>query len=151
MMVAKEKLLLKEMRKKKQGIKTMTKEQIMELRRRKEEEEEQEEKEEIIEVDPVAVRKAEYCKEKGTSFFKMNDFHGALKMYEESLKWIPDSPIVLTNLSIAQIKLGKFVEAINSANKALQLSEGTHTKAWYRRGQAFLGMGDFENAYQDFG
>jgi tetratricopeptide (TPR) repeat protein len=128
MLVAKQKLLIKEKRKMEHGVKTMTKEQILQLQ----EELEEDDDEEVTVVNPIALKKAEYYKEKGNSFFNMKDYHGALKMYKESLGLDDNNPTVLNNMAAVHLKLGNNLETIDCANKSLHFSNGTFAKAWYR-------------------
>lgn len=76
---------------------------------------------------------------------------GAVKMYTEALSHTPNNDVIYVNLSMAYYKINKFKESVNAANTALHLTLGKSAKAWFRRGSAFVGLEDYDNAYLDFG
>ncbi len=132
MLVAMERLKIREKRRIEKGIRPMTKEEFEKWKSEEDEREKIEFDEEIVEIDPVAVRKAEFYREKGNSFFKMKYNEGALQMYEESLKHIPDSIIVYNNMATVYTKQQKYHLAVTHSNRALFLSQGTNAKSWFR-------------------
>lgn len=104
-----------------------------EEKRLAEEEKLNEEDDEImVEIDPVAARKAEHYKTKGNNHFKSNELEEALNSYKESLKYQPNNPVVFTNIATVLIKMEKWDEAIQYANKSIVLTEGKNTKAWFK-------------------
>lgn len=150
MLVAVERLKIKEKIKQDKGVKSLTKEEWCKMK--EEEAAEDTAPEDIeVEIDPVAVRKAEHFKEIGNKFFKAGDAVGAVPLYTQSLQHAPNNPIVLNNLAAAYSKLDKHSEAFNYANKALHFTDGTLVKAWFRRGVALMGLLDYDNAVLDFG
>lgn len=129
MLIAQEKLKIKEKMRKEKGISVMTKEQFQKYK----EELEAEEAEEIeVEIDPVAEAKAQHYRQRGNRAFEQNDAEGAVIMYKESLKYTPNNDVVWCNMAAAYTKMRKYPEAVHAANKALIISCGTNGKAWFR-------------------
>ena len=52
------------------------------------------------------------------------------------------------NLSACYIKIGKIRKALENAQKALDI-DNTNIKALFRRGQAYLALGDIDRARED--
>lgn len=52
------------------------------------------------------------------------------------------------NLSTCYAKLGNATKALENAQKALAI-DNTNTKALFRRGQAYLALGDIDRAQED--
>lgn len=112
--------------------------------------------------------KIEQCKlfkEKGTNYFKQEKYNLAIKMYKkiqsfldsdkdlESVEEQKERDALLLasylNVSLANLKINEFFEARNQATKALEL-DPKNEKALFRRGTAYLGMGEPQLASNDF-
>ncbi|XP_014258450.1 peptidyl-prolyl cis-trans isomerase FKBP4 isoform X1 [Cimex lectularius] len=104
-------------------------------------------------------------KEKGTEYLKKSDVKLALKMYKHMVKNL-DSPLTdgdgedekerkallaagHSNISLCNLKLNRPRDAIHSCNSVLEIDE-KNEKAFFRRGQAYLAVGEPENAKKDF-
>ncbi|CAG5033782.1 unnamed protein product [Parnassius apollo] len=108
-------------------------------------------------------------KERGTNYFKNNKFQLSIKMYKKVislLESVPDDPsateviktqakeLILSanlNLSLVYLKITPphYYEAREHATNALKY-DPSNVKGLFRRGQALLGLGDAEQALQDF-
>lgn len=103
-------------------------------------------------------------KEKGTGYFKTGKIEKALKQYKKIIKFIEHETgfegeknverkavLLATHLNIAMcyLKLEEHLEARDHCNKALEI-DSQNVKGLFRRGQAFLGVGEPEQGKLDF-
>ncbi|XP_058809060.1 peptidyl-prolyl cis-trans isomerase FKBP4 isoform X2 [Phymastichus coffea] len=109
------------------------------------------------------IEKAIAYKEKGTTYFKNNQYSLAIKMYKKVMEYINedfefkdmrslrDTLLLNTNLNLAMcyLKLKDGFEAKEACNKALEL-EPKNIKAHFRRGMAYLELASPEIAIKDF-
>ncbi|ROT67118.1 peptidyl-prolyl cis-trans isomerase FKBP4 isoform X1 [Penaeus vannamei] len=110
------------------------------------------------------IEQAKVCKERGTTFFKQNKYRLAVKQYKKIIDLLQydsglddekkaESHSVLLaghlNLAMAYLKLNDNSHAREHATKALEL-DSTSVKGYFRRGQAYLNMGDAEQGQLDF-
>jgi FKBP-type peptidyl-prolyl cis-trans isomerase len=114
------------------------------------------------------IDQAKIFKEKGTIYFKESKFDPAIKYYKKIvslLEYDPDpSADEMTgdkaesqqlqlaaqlNLAMSYLKLNNYPEAAEHCDKALNIDEHNE-KGLFRRGQARLGMSEFELAKEDF-
>jgi len=127
-----------------------------------EEENEKEEEEEIS-----AVGRATALKEEGNVSFRERDFAAAAVSYGKAIQVLQevvnakDSSSddkeeskemlvkVFTNQSAAFVGLQKYAEAVRAADGALKI-DATWKKAWSRKGQAHLKMGEVQRARDDY-
>lgn len=91
---------------------------------------------------------------KGNAYFRDNKIFEALRCYEQAVALCPQTDkkelsILYSNLSIAQLKVEKTNEALESAAKAIEY-DSTNTKAYYRQGLALQSSLDFKGAYDSF-
>jgi len=110
------------------------------------------------------LEQAQIFKDKGTKHFKMNKYEVASTRYQKIIDFLEheislkgDSEVERKNLLQAgrlnlcqcYLKLGKWIEARNVCDKAIEESD-TVAKAWFRRGEAQLALNDCESARADF-
>ncbi|CAK1578935.1 unnamed protein product [Parnassius mnemosyne] len=115
------------------------------------------------------LEQAKIYKERGTNHFKNNKFHLSIKMYKKVdslLEYMLDDSseteeiktqakeLLLSahlNLSLVYLKVNPphYFEAREHATKALKY-DPNNVKGLFRRGQALLGLGEAEQAIQDF-
>ncbi|XP_022192065.2 FK506-binding protein 59-like isoform X2 [Nilaparvata lugens] len=118
---------------------------------------------------------AETLKSKGATYFKDGRYQIALKMFRKAVEFIetPEEEDVEvkdvdpTNVSNAQkqkklleaihlntslcyLKVGEHLKAKDECDKAIKLKLEANEKAYFRRGQAYLGLGEPEKARLDF-
>ncbi|BET00159.1 FK506-Hypothetical protein protein [Nesidiocoris tenuis] len=109
------------------------------------------------------IEESQKLKEKGTKYFKDNQFEMALKFYNKVVEYLDSSPTMdeleeerkslrlagHLNAAMCHLKLNNHLEAKNNCDSALQL-DSENQKALFRRGQAYLGLHDPQLAKADF-
>ncbi|KAK3860103.1 hypothetical protein Pcinc_033820 [Petrolisthes cinctipes] len=110
------------------------------------------------------VVQAKACKERGTAFLKQEKYQLAVKQYKKIIDLLEhdsglddemkaESQNVLLaghlNLAMAYLKLKHSIEARDHANKSLEMDK-KNIKAFFRRGQAYMNLGEYELAQSDF-
>lgn len=115
------------------------------------------------------LQQAKIMKEKGTSYFKSNKFQLAIKKYKKVVSLLEDLPedaseteeikeeakqLLVSahlNLSLVYLKVSPahHYEAKDHASKALKF-EPQNVKGLFRLGQALLGLGEAEQALENF-
>ncbi|XP_022083368.1 sperm-associated antigen 1-like isoform X2 [Acanthaster planci] len=86
-------------------------------------------------------------KDKGNEAFKAGDFEEAIQYYTRSISVIPSAP-AYNNRSLARIKLGQFIDAVEDCTKVLEL-EPENIKALLRRGTARKSLRQLTDAKKD--
>uniref|UniRef100_A0A8D3AXP1 Tetratricopeptide repeat domain 12 n=1 Tax=Scophthalmus maximus TaxID=52904 RepID=A0A8D3AXP1_SCOMX len=82
-------------------------------------------------------KKATALKDKGNEAYAQEDYETAVKYYSDGLAELPDMQQLYTNRAQANIKLGKYKEAIGDCEWALKCNERC-TKAYVHMGKAYL-------------
>jgi len=110
------------------------------------------------------LEQAKIFKEKGTVHFKLNKYEVASTRYQKIIDFLEheislkgesenERKVLLQagrlNLAQCHLKLGKWIEARNVCDKAIDENESV-AKAWFRRGEAQLALNDCESAKADF-
>ncbi|GFG28965.1 hypothetical protein Cfor_02299, partial [Coptotermes formosanus] len=110
------------------------------------------------------IEQAKFFKDKGTNYFKNEKYALALKMYKKVVSFVEydsgfegdldtERKALLVvghlNLALCYLKLQEHIEARDQCDKALKLNP-TSEKGLFRRGQAYLGLGEPEKAKVDF-
>ncbi|KAK4311688.1 hypothetical protein Pmani_016823 [Petrolisthes manimaculis] len=110
------------------------------------------------------VVQAKACKERGTAFLKQEKYQLAVKQYKKIIDLLEhdsglddemkaESQHVLLaghlNLAMAYLKLKHSTEARDHSDKALEMDK-KNIKAFFRRGQAYMNLGEYELAQSDF-
>jgi len=118
------------------------------------------------------IEHAKMFKEKGTKFFKNNKFQQAAAQYQKVVDYLSDSDdsdnedmkndekgdeeekdnllrAGRLNLSMCYLKLGRWMEARDACTKVIEKKNDV-AKAWFRRGEAYFALNDFELAKVDF-
>lgn len=107
------------------------------------------------------VKAAEYCKNRGSDFFKQGKYSLALKQYRRTVQHVgpheasapPEKTAVLLagylNLALTYLKLNRPLDAKDNANLALEI-EPENVKGLFRRGLSYLSIKEYEKAKADF-
>ncbi|XP_064538072.1 FK506-binding protein 59 [Drosophila montana] len=111
--------------------------------------------------DSERVAEAKVYKEKGTNYFKKDNFELAIKMYNKCKNLLPsikdntsDEVKALkvathSNIALCHQKSNDHFEAKQECNAVLEL-DANNVKALYRRGQCNLIINELEDALEDF-
>jgi tetratricopeptide (TPR) repeat protein len=78
----------------------------------------------------------------GCKFLEAEEFSQAEYQFKKSLELMPDRSSTLTNLSATQLKLKKYFEAKDAAEKAISIDAGN--------GEAYLNLGLIEKEFRRF-
>jgi len=81
--------------------------------------------------------------------FKDANYRDAVVYYTRALRYTPKNERLLSNRSAAHFKLNKFQLALDDAVKVEEF-EPNWPKAYYRKGQALLGLKKFDDAILAF-
>lgn len=101
----------------------------------------------------------------GNKFFKQEKYQKAMKNYQKALGYINSKydfktdeekkqanehkvPILL-NMAQVNMKLHEYPEVVNYCNQTLE-ADPNNVKAFFRRGQAYMGSSEFDKASKDF-
>lgn len=111
------------------------------------------------------VEQAVMFKNKGTDFFKAGKYKLAIKQYKKIIEYIQyetnleDKDLEKEcrqlelagnlNSALCYLKLEDYTEARNCCDKVIE-TDPLNEKGLFRRGQAYLGMNDFDLALKDF-
>lgn len=114
----------------------------------------------ISESDPV------WLKGKGDDFFRAGDFHSASNAYAACLEASPTQPKVWANRAACQLQLGRAKACVDDCTKGLSLAvvpeeekgdamqvhhnQQLRLKMHVRRAAAFVQLGDYDRAAEDF-
>lgn len=110
------------------------------------------------------LKQAQLQKEKGTKYFTCNKLSLAVKVYYKVFTYLDAEPdftdndkierdnIALAthlNLALCHLKIENYLSAKDECTKALSI-DPKNEKAYFRRGQAYLGLASPEIAIKDF-
>lgn len=94
-------------------------------------------------------KEAEAKKDEGNAHFKEARFEEAIKCYNEAIEIDPEVTAFYTNRAFCHIKMENHGLAIADATVAIELDK-TFTKAYYRRGSAYMALAKYKEALKDF-
>lgn len=80
---------------------------------------------------------------------KLEQIYGRAQVKEELQKLSATSTSIYLNIAATELKLNAFANARNACNEVL-LKDPNNTKALYRRGQAQIGLKNYDDAIVDF-
>eukprot|EP00736_Rhodelphis_marinus_P013691 Rmarinus@m.7419 len=92
---------------------------------------------------------AEKEREAGNEKFKVHDWVGALKHYEEAIRRNPKDPKSYSNRAACLTKLGDMPSALKDCEKCLEL-DPTFVKAYIRKGNIELFLKSFKTSVETF-
>ncbi|CAH1796467.1 unnamed protein product, partial [Owenia fusiformis] len=97
----------------------------------------------------VAKKEADELKEKGNVEFKNGNYEGAIEWYTKGLDVLKDTIALWTNRAQANIKLGRYKEALHDCEWALKVDEMC-LKAYVHQGKANLGLKQYDQAIESY-
>jgi DnaJ family protein C protein 7 len=99
------------------------------------------------------IKHQEDLKQKGNDATKANDFKSAIKYYTEAIDQEPDNrnvvSVLYANRALAHIKTKNYTAAKSDLDKSIDLNPN-YAKAYSRRGDVKMELGDPEGARSDF-
>lgn len=99
------------------------------------------------------MNRQEESKEKGNTAFKAKDYEAAVTHYTEGIENDPFNKNIVgtlyANRAAANLKLKRHKEAISDCDKAIEINDG-YAKAYLRRGEIRMEIGEYEEASRDF-
>jgi len=99
--------------------------------------------------DDGSVPMRDLYREIGVVQFRLQRFDDAIATWQTGLRFAPNDPSLLNNLSIAFMQKGRFAEAATAAEMALS-ADPNMPQALNTLGQSYMAKGDFERAVQYF-
>ncbi|RAL38912.1 hypothetical protein DM860_015273 [Cuscuta australis] len=93
--------------------------------------------------------KAEQFKLLANESFKAHKFAEAIDLYTRAIESDGQNAVYWANRAFAHTKLKEYGPAVHDASKAIEV-DPKYAKGYYRRGDAYLAMGKFEDALKDF-
>jgi len=88
-------------------------------------------------------------KDEGNAAFKAKDFNKAIECYTKALEETPTDHTIYGNRSASYHNLKKFREAVNDAEKCIEL-KSDWSKGYQRKGMALHGLRYFEDSVKAF-
>ncbi|XP_046859960.1 serine/threonine-protein phosphatase 5-like [Xenia sp. Carnegie-2017] len=104
---------------------------------------------EKVEITEDRIQEAEEVKIKANEFFKDGHYQTAFELYSYAITLNPTCAVYHGNRSFCSIKLENYGDALNDANKALEIDR-TYIKAYYRRASANMVLGKFKASLKDY-
>ncbi len=99
--------------------------------------------------DDGSVPMRDLYREIGVVYFRQGRFEDSIAVWKTGLKYAPNDPSLLNNLSIAYMQTGRFDEAASIATAALSV-DPSMPQALNTMGQVAMAKNDFEKAAQFF-
>jgi serine/threonine-protein phosphatase 5 len=99
--------------------------------------------------DPDADEKATVLKDEGNTALAQGHFLEAIKSYSDGLEYRPHNAVLLSNRSLAFIKVENYGIAIRDADAAIA-ADANYAKGYYRRASANFALNHFKVARKDF-
>ena len=81
---------------------------------------------------------------RGLELYKLEDYEGAVRNFDEAIKLIPDNPLYYSNLGNAYFQMGEKQKGIENYNKAIKLDPGSAEKYYSWRGFQLYSQEDNE-------
>lgn len=89
--------------------------------------------------------KAADLRNDGNRLFQRGDVEGSIQKYSEAFTLAPNDHLVASNRSNAYFKQGKYLEALEDANKTISVKRDWG-KGYFRRGMALSALGNYAEA-----
>jgi stress-induced-phosphoprotein 1 len=93
--------------------------------------------------------KALEAKNKGNAAFSSGDFQTAVKCFTEAIGYDSNNHVLFSNRSAAYCSMGKYEEALQDANKTVELKPDW-SKGYGRKGAALYGLHKYQEALQAY-
>ncbi|KAL0478395.1 hypothetical protein AKO1_000285, partial [Acrasis kona] len=97
-----------------------------------------------FDVSQVTFNDANGYKGKGNEYFKSTDYSSAIIMYSKAIEMEP-APTFYTNRAACYLQTKNFMKALEDCTAAIR-SESRNLKAHFRASQAYLGLGNIQEA-----
>ena len=81
---------------------------------------------------------------RGLELYKLEDYEGAVRNFDEAIKLIPDNPLYYSNLGNAYFQMGEKQKGIENYDKAIKLDPGSAEKYYSWRGFQLYSQEDNE-------
>lgn len=88
-------------------------------------------------------------KEKGNKALAAEQYDDAIFAYTEAIEYDNSNHVLFSNRSAAYAKAGKYRQALEDAEKTIQLNP-TFIKGYSRKGAAYAGLGDYVKAHEAY-
>ena len=92
---------------------------------------------------------AEQEKLKGNEYIKSKDYASAINCYERSISLNPTEAPTYFNRALAYFRISDSSKALIDCNSAIFL-KNDYYKAFFRRGDCYLALGELDKAFEDF-
>jgi tetratricopeptide (TPR) repeat protein len=93
--------------------------------------------------------KAETLKKQGNTQFQAGKYIEALQSYTSAIELVDDDKTFYSNRAFCYIKLKKYKKCMLDCTKAIELDQN-FAKAWARRGEAELAIGQITESISDY-
>jgi tetratricopeptide (TPR) repeat protein len=82
-------------------------------------------------------------------FFAQNKYKEAIELYSDAIQFNLILHVLYSSRSVANLQMNNFNEALQDANESIKLKP-KWSKGYLRQGNAFIGLGNFEEASKSF-
>lgn len=97
----------------------------------------------------VDIAKAEEFKSQGNKYVEQNNFMGAIERYSLAIQHDPSNAIYWSNRAFCHIKMENYGLAISDATTGITANKN-YAKAFYRRGTAYMALGNYKDGLKNF-
>ena len=91
---------------------------------------------------------AEIERQKGNDYLRSSEYQEALKHYEKSIQ-ISSESSTFSNMALAHLRLKQYEKAISASTRSIDI-DNKNVKAFYRRGEAFMAVKNYQSAFNDY-
>lgn len=99
-----------------------------------------------VEIDTA---KAEEFKSQGNKLVEQNNFMQAVQLYSLAIQHDPTNAIYWANRAFCHIKMENYGLAISDATTGISANKN-YAKAYYRRGSAYMALGNYKEGLKNF-
>ena len=99
-------------------------------------------------MDEIVVKQANKLKNEGNKLMAEGDLNGAIANYTEAIEMHPTA-VFHSNRAACYLKKKEYGQAASDGAAAITL-DPNYAKGYYRRGSAFMALGNYDEAHTDF-